>query len=130
MNSWNQPQQQNNTLNPYWNMRGPVYKADPIHGKEAAWAFPIGGGEIWLPDADQDLVWWIRVDQNGNRQVKAFDVKPHEEPTPVDMENILARLGAVEEWINAKSSKSNAKRNNTAAAAAATVPGGTIQSVD
>lgn len=52
MNSWNQPQQQNNTLNPYWNMRGPVYKADPIHGKEAAWAFPIGGGEIWLPDAD------------------------------------------------------------------------------
>jgi len=28
------------------------------------------------------------------------------------MENLLARLGAVEEWINAKSNKSNAKRTN------------------
>ena len=68
------------------------------------------------------------MDQNGNKQVKPFDVKPHEEPTPVDMENILARLGAVEEWINAKSSKSNAKRNNTATAT--TTAGGTVQSVD
>ena len=128
MNSWNQPQQQqNNTVvgqaqfNPYWGMtqqtynnyssRGPVYKADPIHGKEAAWAFPIGGGEIWLPDADQDIIWWIRIDQNGNKQVLPFDVKPHEEPKQADMNEILARLGAVEEWINGKQNKSNAKRS-------------------
>ena len=105
MNSWNQPQQQNNMMmgsaqfGPYWSnitgatasMRGPVYKAEPIHGENAAWAFPIGGGDIWLPDADRDLIWWIRVDQNGNKQVLPFDVKPHEEPKQVDMNEILAR---------------------------------------
>ena len=126
MNSWNQNQTQNNmtmgqaSFNPYWgmnqptssyNMRAPVYHAEPIHGENAAWAFPIGGGDIWLPDVDQDIIWWIRIDQNGNKQVKPFDLKPHEEPQPVDMENILARLGALEEWVNGKQSKSNAKRN-------------------
>lgn len=138
MNSWNQNQTQNNmtmgqaSFNPYWginqptssyNMRAPVYHAEPIHGENAAWAFPIGGGDIWLPDADQDIIWWIRIDQNGNKQVKPFDLKPHEEPQPVDMENILARLGALEEWVNGKQSKSNAKRNvstNSANVAATT----------
>lgn len=130
MNTWNnQNQNQNNIVgqaqfNPYnnniWGTYGqqrlPVYHAEPIHGENAAWAFPIGGGDIWLPDADQDLIWWIRIDQNGNKQVKSFDVKPHEAPEPVDMENILARLGAVEEWINGKQNKSNAKRNTTVSA--------------
>ena len=131
MNNWNQNQNTNMMMgqaqfnaypqNNLWgNMqRAPVYRADPIHGKEAAWAFPIGGGEIYLPDADQDIIWWIRIDQNGNKQVVPFDVKPHEEPAAVDMNEILARLGAVEEWINGKQNKSNAKRSTAPAAAPA-----------
>ena len=128
MNSWNQMNQSNMTVgqaqfSPYWGAtqasnnyniygnRAPIYRAEPIHGEAAAWAFPIGGGEIWLPDADRDLIWWIRIDQNGNKQVKPFDVRPHEEEPPVDMNNILARLGALEEWVNGKQNKSNAKRN-------------------
>ena len=122
MNSWNQnnytmgqaqftPYQQPNF---YAQQRAPVYHAEPIHGEAAAWAFPIGGGEIWLPDADKDLVWWIRIDQNGNKQVKPFDVKPHEEAPPVDMNDLAARLAAVEEWINGKQNKSNAKRSTSA----------------
>ena len=109
MNSWNQNQIQ--STNPYWgmapnyNMRAPIYHAEPIHGENAAWAFPIGGGEIWLPDADKDLVWWIRIDQNGNKQVKAFDIIPHEEKPQVDMNELAERLAAVEEWINGKSNK-------------------------
>lgn len=151
MNSWtNQNQNQNNItmgqaqFNPYWGiqqpslignynttggygMRAPVYHADPIHGENAAWAFPIGGGEIWLPDADQDLIWWIRIDQNGNKQVKPFDLKPHEEPKQADMNEILARLGALEEWVNGKSSKSNAKRSNTAAVSNPTTSTGPVE---
>lgn len=144
MNSWNQQQNQNNMVmgqaqfTPYTNnmwgqytppTRAPIYKAEPIHGENAAWAFPIGGGDIWLPDADRDLIWWIRVDQNGNKQVLPFDVKPHEEPTPVDMNEILARLGAVEEWISGKQNKSNAKRNANASANT-TVSTGTTESVN
>ena len=119
MNSWSQ-NQNNGVMNPYMAAMGmynrqqlPVYSASPIHGQNAAWQFPMGpNSEIYLPDADQDIIWWIRTDNQGNRSVQPFDVTPHKEPEPVDMENLLARLGAVEEWINAKSNKSNAKRTN------------------
>lgn len=138
MNSWNQPQVQNNMMmgqaqfNPYgtysipnpqprtFNQPLPTYRADPIHGENAAWQFPIGGGEIYLPDADEDIIWWIRVDQNGAKQVTPFDVTLHKKADPIDMQQILARLGAVEEWINGKQNKSNAKRNPTAATPTAT----------
>ena len=120
MNSWNQ--NQNNIVgqanfSPYnWSgytgQRAPFYKADPIHGEGAAWAFPISGGEIYLPDADEDIIWWIRVDQNGNKTVTPFDVAPHKKPEPVDMNTILERLDALEEKVNAKYNKSNAKRTN------------------
>lgn len=135
MNSWNQPQTQNNMtaqFNPYgsWNYPNrtfnqplPTYRADPIHGENAAWQFPMGpNSEIYLPDADKDIIWWIRTDQNGNKSVTPFDVKPHQEPAPVDTQDLAARLAAVEEWINGKSNKSNAKRANNAAATPAVEP--------
>ena len=120
MNSWSQNQLQT-PYNPYMGyQRGPMYKADPIHGEIAAWQFPMGpGSEIYLPDADRDIIWWIRTDNNGNRSVKPFDVKPHEEPIQVDTNDLAARLAAVEEWINGKQNKSNAKRS---AAASTTEP--------
>ena len=106
--------------NPYFPMqqqqRLPVYTAAPIHGENAAWQFPMGANsEIYLPDADQDIIWWIRTDANGNKNVQGFDVKPHQEPVQVDTNDLAARLAAVEEWINAKSNKSNAKRSATTA---------------
>lgn len=121
MNSWTQPQQNQSNMmgqapfNPYFGQRAPFYRADPIHGENAAWQFPIGGGEIYLPDADEDIIWWIRVDQNGTKQVTPFDVQPHKAPEPVDMNLILERLNSLEEKVNAKYNKSNAKRSVPAA---------------
>ena len=57
-------------FNPYssWNFSNPqlrtvpTYRADPIHGENAAWQFQMGpNSEIWLPDADQDIIWWIKT---------------------------------------------------------------------
>lgn len=134
MNSWNQNQSNNIVgqaqFTPYQNnmiwgnyspQRLPVYKADPIHGENAAWQFPIGGGEIYLPDADEDIIWWIRVDQNGNKSVTPFDVTLHKKPEPIDMNNIIDRLNALEEKINAKQNKSNAKRAVAAVDTTATI---------
>lgn len=114
MNSWSQ-NNSNNLQTPFapytWNQRLPVYTAAPIQGENAAWQFPMGANsEIYLPDADQDIIWWIRTDNNGSRSVQAFDVTPHKKPEQVNMEDLAARLSVVEEWINAKSNKSNAKR--------------------
>ena len=114
MSSWNQNNSNSTGYSPYTNwpsQRLPFYKADPIHGENAAWQFPIGGGEIYLPDADKDIIWWIRVDSNGSKSVTPFDVTPHQEPAPVDMNLILERLNLLEEKVNAKQNKSNAKRS-------------------
>ena len=106
-----QPQFNPYTL-PSWKL--PTYSAAPIHGKDAAWQFPMGpNSEIYLPDDAEDIIWWIRTDQNGNKTVKPFDVSPHEEPKPIDINDILARLGALEEQVNGKSNKSTTKRTTT-----------------
>ena len=136
MNSWNQPQQNNYVMgqaqfSPYGSYNYPnaqprvftpplpVYHAEPIHGENAAWQFPMGpNSDIWLPDADKDLIWWIRTDANGNKNVLPFDVTPHKEVEPVNTNDILTRLEAVEEWINGKQNKSNAKRSASSTAAA------------
>ena len=126
MNNWNQNQNYNfNTpnYNPYnWQQRLPVYTAAPIHGEHAAWQFPMGpNSEIYLPDDEQDIIWWIRTDNVGNRTVMPFDINPHKDPEPLDMNDILTRLSALEEKINAKQNKSNAKRA-AAAVADTTIP--------
>lgn len=129
MNSWNQNQNQNMVVgqaqfNPYtqpnlWGQysqqRLPIYRADPIHGENAAWQFPMGpNSEIYLPDADEDIIWWIRTDANGNKSVLPFNATLREKKPQVDTEDLAARLAAVEEWINGKQNKSNAKRTTNA----------------
>lgn len=129
MNSWNQNQnnlvvgqaQFNPYQNPMWTsyntQRLPVYRADPIHGENAAWQFPMGpNSEIYLPDENNDIIWWIRTDATGNRTIKPLDVKPHEESESVDINSILERLTLLEEKVNAKQTKPNAKRNATTVA--------------
>ena len=117
MNSWMQNQTPMQAQMPYnygmnFNARGPIYRADPIHGENAAWQFPMGiNSEIYLPDADKDIIWWIRTDAQGNKNVVPFDVLPHKDPEPIDMNAILERLNILEEKINAKQNKSNAKRS-------------------
>ena len=121
MNSWMNPNQNQVQIpyNPYtsmnFNMRGPVYRADPIHGENAAWQFPIGiNSEIYLPDADRDIIWWIRTDAQGNKNVVPFDVTPHQDPEPININSIMERLNILEEKVNAKQNKSNAKRSANA----------------
>ena len=132
MNTWNQNNnnmmgqaQFNPYMTPSWNQyttqKLPTYHAEPIHGEMAAWQFPMApNSEIYLPDANEDIIWWIRTDTQGNKTVMDFDVKPRQKKQPIDTEDLAARLAAVEEWINGKSNKSNAKRNTTTASTATT----------
>ena len=95
-----------------WNL--PHYDAPLLNGKQDALNFMIGpNSSIWLPDANENIIWWIKTDSNGNKNVSAWDVSPHKDPEPVDLTALQERLANVEEWINAKSNKSNAKRTNT-----------------
>ena len=127
MNSWNQMQSQpmgvgQTQFNPYttWGQRLPVYSAAPIHGEMAAWQFLMGpNSEIYLPDDTDDVIWWIRTDNTGNRVVKCLDVKLHEDKA-VDLNNLAERLAVVEEWMNGKSNKSTPQRPASTSSAAST----------
>ena len=107
----------NNSQTPYnYNvfnrMGGPHYELPLMHGRVTAEQFPIGpNSQIILPDGDNNIVWWIRTDQMGNKTVTPFAVSLYTEPTPADINSIEARLAALEEKINAKYNKQNAKRN-------------------
>ena len=100
-----------------WNL--PHYETPLLNGRTDANNFSIGpNSSIILPDANEDIVWWIRTDSMGNKNITPWDVTPHQDPKPVDLNALEARLANIEEWINAKQNKSNVKRTNAAAAAA------------
>lgn len=100
-----------------WNL--PHYETPLLNGRADANNFNMGpNSSIILPDANEDIVWWIRTDNMGNKTITPWDIAPHQDPKPVDLNALEARLSNIEEWINAKQNKSNAKRNTTTAAAA------------
>ena len=104
---------------PYQRQMAPHYETPVLNGRADANNFLMGpNSSIILPDANDDIVWWIRTDSNGNKNVTAWDVNPHQEPKAVDLNDLQARLANVEEWINAKQNKSNARRNTAAATTA------------
>ena len=100
-----------------WNL--PHYETPLLNGRADANNFNMGpNSSVILPDANEDIVWWIRTDNMGNKTITPWDIAPHQDPKPVDLNALEARLSNIEEWINAKQNKSNAKRNTTTAAAA------------
>lgn len=110
MNQQNLMGQVQNNAYPAWG-RFPVYNFAPIQGEIAAWQFPLGPcSELCLPDMDENIIWWIKTDNNNCRSVQGFDITPHKKP---DTEDILSRLDAIEEWINGKSNKPAPKQNST-----------------
>ena len=101
-----------------WNL--PHYETPLLNGRMDANNFLIGpNSSIILPDAHEDIVWWIRTDNNGNKTIIPWDISLHQDPKPVDLNDIQARLANVEEWINAKQNKSNTRRNTATNVAAA-----------
>lgn len=95
-----------------WNMGNnrylPHYDAPTLHGEQDANSFAIGpNSQIFLPDAKDDIIWWIRTDNAGVKTVIALDVTPHKTPQPVDLNALVARIDQLEEQINGKLSKSS-----------------------
>jgi len=109
----------NNTNN--WGMNLPRCEAPQLKGRNQAERFQMApGSEIYLPDADEDIIWWIRVTNNNEHIVVPLDVSLHQDPEPVDLNALVKRLNNLEEQLNnAKLNKSNAKRQHSNAADAA-----------
>lgn len=114
-----QPNNRMNVFSNNWGMNLPRYEAPQLKGRMQAERFQMApGSEIFLPDADEDIIWWIRVNNAGEHIVIPFDVTMHQEPTPVDINSLVQRINNLEEQINnAKPNKSNAKRQRNNAEA-------------
>lgn len=109
----NNVQTQQPQLNMWGRIAAPHYETPLVHGRQGAEQFNIGpNSSIYLPDADDDYIWWIRTDNYGNKNIICLDVTIHVDPPQVDLNNLQMRLEALEEKLNAKQNKSNTKRNN------------------
>ena len=110
---WNKPLLSNSN-NMWGRMAAPQFQAPLLHGKTDAEQFNIGpNSSIYLPDADNDFIWWIRTDNYGNKTVLCLDVSIHADKPQIDLNNLEMRLTAIEERLNAKQNKSNSKRRAT-----------------
>lgn len=108
MGMWNRYPQMNSYSFPH-------YEAPQLRGKADAYNFAMSpNSEIFLPDATEDLIWWIKTDAQGTKTVIPLDISVHKDPEPVDLQSIESRLTKMEELINAKFNKQTSKRNSSA----------------
>lgn len=53
-------------------------------------------------DTMGDIMWLIQTDSSGYPSVQAFDLAPHVEPEPVDVNSLVQRIARLEDLINGK----------------------------
>lgn len=114
----------------YWgqqNYNAPHYDIIKVNGENGANAFNLGpNSKVLLLDETAPIVWFVQTDGAGYKTVTPYSITPYQPIPPVDVNDLAARLQALEEKVNAKSnsgtSNKNAKRqSNTNVAAGTTV---------
>lgn len=53
-------------------------------------------------DTADNIMWLIQTDSSGYPSVQAFDIAPHVEPEPVDVNLLMQRIARLEEVVNGK----------------------------
>ena len=91
--------------NPY--MPAPRYELIKVNGEGGARNFRMApNSQALLLDETAAIVWHAQTDGTGYLTVTPYDVFPHKQVQPVDINNLAARVAQLEEIIN------NAKSNS------------------
>lgn len=59
-------------------------------------------------DTADNIMWLIQTDSSGYPSAQAFDISPHAEPEPVDINLLVQRISRLEDLINGKYSTGHA----------------------
>ena len=119
MNYNGYPQNMNGMYNnyPYAQMPNqnmmPKYEVIKVKGKPGVDAFHMGpNSSVLLLDETANIVWYVETDGAGYKTATPFDVTPHVEQPPVNMNDILDRLGKLEETVVQLQNGGNVNESN------------------
>ena len=82
-----------------------------VNGRNGADAFRMApNSSILLLDENEPLVWLKTTDGAGYATVAPYRIAPYQQPAPVDLNALDARIRRLEEKLDVKSDDSNAER--------------------
>lgn len=88
-----------NFSNPY--MPAPRYELIKVNGEGGARNFRMApNSQALLLDETAAIVWHAQTDGTGYLTVTPYDIMPHQQIPPVDINNLAARVAQLEEIIN------------------------------
>lgn len=80
----------------------PHYEIIKVNGEAGARNFRMGpNSSALLLDETAAIVWLAQTDGTGYLTVTPFDLAPHQAAPQVDLNNLVARVSALEELVNA-----------------------------
>lgn len=114
--------QYNSFVPSQYNPPAPHYEIIKVNGEAGARNFRMGpNSSALLLDETAAIVWLAQTDGTGYLTVTPFDLAPHQAAPQIDLNNLVARVSALEELINAnnqsntfsnKQSKKQRQRND------------------
>ena len=82
-----------------------------VNGRNGADAFRMApNSSILLLDENEPLVWLKTTDGAGYATVAPYRIAPYQQPAPVDLNALDARIRRLEEKLDGKSDDANAER--------------------
>lgn len=110
----------NNQYSPYQNMYMqnvlPQQQVTQVNGKASVDAIKMApNSSVLLLDNTAPIIWLCVSDGLGNVTSKAYDISPHQDKPPIDLDAIVKRIDNIESIIsementNGKSNDGNAK---------------------
>lgn len=100
---------QMNGLNSYgMRQRHQILKANGRQGAMGLAGQMYPDSQALALDTAESILWIIQTDSSGYPSVQAFDIAPHVEPEPVDMNVLMQRIARLEEMVNGQYSAGHA----------------------
>lgn len=117
---WNMP----NTFNPYTPQpfnQNQFYRQTPqqhtilrVDGENGAHSMQMApNSEALALDNNAPIVWVLRTDGAGYLSVTPFDISPHQNVPPVDVNSLEQRIARLEGIVNGKSNSESVEQSAT-----------------
>ena len=89
----------NMNMNMRYTLPAPRYEVIRVNGEEGAKNFRMApNSSVLLLDETQPIVWYAQTDGGGFLTVTPFDVAPHQQTPPIDINNLAERISKLEEY--------------------------------
>ena len=91
----------NNNMGALNLMNAPVYRITRVHGTQGINELRMAPDcEGLFADETAPIIWHVKTDGAGYKTAVAYDIHPHQEVPPVDVNSLAARVDKLEALLN------------------------------